>query len=324
MTAENEPRPEERGFGRNWTIREKVLAVGGAAAALAFGIWHYYDKSGDLNTYGPYVQVDPQIDTRTNIGSWNMEKKVGSNTRVIEEFMAAQDLDILLIQEGTDVSAERLRNHLQDKHVWALVTEGKQAVRSGGQALIVVSEQLPKDPDWEVFEGPDLKTTLLRYASGTFNVVESAFAAEVNTRPIEEAFQETRAVLAVTIKTQVRDRLEDVRVITGHISPHLEFKEEQIQKTLEFIKDNMKPGRPTVVCMDWNEDPEPMIQRLSDIGLRTDLTEPTSDDGRVIDFCSVNSGRGKLNLGKTAVYPMRQTDHRPLTIKFDSSNPRLY
>lgn len=128
-----------------------------------------------------------------------------------------------------------------------------------------------------------------------------------------EGLEENRAAVAVTGKAFNGEEEKDVRLITTHIARSPEVHDDQLNQTIDFIKDNTKDGRPTIFCGDLNGlPPEIRIAFSKMSGFITERTTRTSvNNDRTLDYCTYNEA-GVLGLGNVEVVYGFKTDHYPL------------
>ena len=315
--GETGPRPDEVGFRQEWSWRKRAMALGACAVTVigaGASVWDRLNGDGDVNAYGPYVQLEPEIDNYTNVATWNMKNQVTELTPTIRKVIDEHKLDFFLIQEGTVGAAKRLAEDFPDFQILHMRTDAKQEFSDNGSALIIMSRQeIPEDDrSGETFKGPSLPQTVVRAVKALqIDAVDSAFAADLKADNLEEAFQETRGVMAVTAKVQIGSAHQDVRIINLHNSPYRKDQGEMTTKIIKFIDKNIEPGRPAVVCGDFNVDSHEMIPILAESKLITSHTDITTDDKRVLDMCFQYTAYGKLGLADIKVLSnVKGSDHR--------------
>lgn len=299
------------------SLRRKIAVVGAAALALFAGnfVWNKLDNAGDVSSYGPTQPINPVIDNVLRAGSWNMHNELSARFDDIREILDGHKLDVLALQEVGANDARKLQYEFPDWYTTFVMADSKVEPLEGGYGNVLMSRQKPENISSTVIDGTSMSDSVVRFFSGLG--VDMAQANTALTRA-KEGVQEDRASVAITIKIQSGSEQRDVRVITGHISAHHDFHEKQLQEQMEFVRENVKDGRPLVFLGDMNSSPSEFIPEAADIGMITPETAETSLSGRVIDYASYRT-EGVLELAKVTIEPRYTTDHRLLIMSTTST-----
>ena len=306
---------------RQWNWKSRLLAIGACVLATAVGtgdyVWNQFDHAGDINIQYPIQKQNGILLGPPNAVGWNMENKVSGLISELRQLDAEANPSAIVIQEGNVRSANALRWVFQDHYITSIITDAKRNVEGGGQALLIITKNKPRDIRKIVFDGPSYAGTLANVAQGFGKDFVATAMASPSIKNMQEGIRESRVTVAFTMTAQLGGEVQDVRYITGHVTPLEADRESQVNADVEFIKQDMKSGLPTVVCMDWNTDPGGVVPKLDAIGLITQRTTKTSIHGRTIDFCSYSRvGFDSLKSVSVRTKNMKGSDHFPLEIVF--------
>lgn len=300
--------PYERDFSTRHSSRRRMAVIcGGLLALAAAGIfWNNFDNSGEVREYGSLEQLEPNVDNELRVGSWNMHNELSARYNEVKEVLEEQELDVLALQEVDAEDARGLQYHLPEWQTTFVVADSKVEPLQGGYGNVLLTRQKLENISSKVIGGTSIGDSVIRFFSG-FGV--DVAQANTDFTKAKEGVEENRATIAGTIKVQFGDALRDVRIITGHISAQQDFHERQLEEQMDFIKDNIKSGRPLVFAGDMNANPSEFIPEAAKLGMITPETSNTSLSGRTIDFVSYRT-EGILGLAKVSVENGHATDHR--------------
>ncbi|MGI9027951.1 MAG: endonuclease/exonuclease/phosphatase family protein [Candidatus Saccharimonadales bacterium] len=315
---------EDSGRFSHLSPAKRWLAVAGAMAATALGgvVYHevgdYFDKSGIVTSSDP---IDPQpadIDSIHAVGSWNMHNETAERLNEIKYFAASNQLDVVALQEVNAEDFDLLKTEFQDNwYLRYVLADTKQEVTSGGFGNVLMSRQQPKDVTTLSIEGDsfdDTLTTTVASASKDIVALDSSFK---NSR---EAMVENRAAIAFTVQAYDGNQLRDIRVMTAHIAGKRAVHGAQLQKIVEFVKENTKEDRPTVVCGDLNGIKRTVIPAFAKIGFITPITGPTAvRQHKTLDYCSYSEA-GVIGLPEVTISQKYTTDHHAIVARWTLYN----
>lgn len=326
-----------------WISRTKN-SVPGVIVALAFGAWgaSQLDKSGTLREYDPIAQGNPDIDNEARIISWNMHNETESKIKSLKKIIKKEHPDAIALQEVNSSDAYKLHQTFNKWYIRYALADSRQEFQDGGYGNVLMTTQMPKEVKIKPIDGSSYVETAGNVIAGTVkdssrfvtNIIkeDSAQACQENSqkaslseetaactegKPIfsdaAAGWQEQRAAEALTIKIRVGDELEDMRIITGHISGNQSIHDKQLNEWMGFIKDNTKKESTTVVCGDFNTEPEKIIPKAAgELGYYIPTTDSTSSThNATIDYCGFYNGKFE-GLGKTQVLKKFKTDHHPI------------
>lgn len=319
----------------------RLCTVVGVMAISAWGAGHL-DKSGTLREYGPQTEVRPVIDDNLVVASWNMHNETADKIKALRKLIKVEGPDVVALQEVNSEDAKELHEEFSSWHIEYALADSRQEFQDGGYGNLLMTRQIPKDVKIKPIDGTSPVQTAKGIITGTIKDTpgfvthimgeDKAEACQQNTQQSSEVestilcgekqpvfkdaiagWQEQRAAEAITIKTQVDNKLQDARIITGHISGNHSVHDKQLQEWMGFIKDNTKEGRITVVCGDFNSPPEKIIQRAAkELGYYIPVTDSTSSTNEAtIDYCGFYTG-GLEGIGNTKVIKKQKTDHHPI------------
>ncbi len=296
--------------GERGLSRRTILGLGCIATVtplVGFVGWHTGGQSGQEKYYPPTEQRIVPLDSETVGLSLNAQKKLRALVPQLGDLIVKYDPDFINIQEATEGDTEYMSKVYEDWHIMRVTTDTRQE----GQANLIMTRQKPKDVETLVIGGPGTLETGWRIVKGTFSsVFNSVKSGQTETKEFSEAFQESRASMAVTIDAvdQAGAQVE-VRVVNGHISPHLDFKQQHIKENIRFLQDTSQRADIAVFCGDFNEVPGKILPAMNRIGFSAKLTAPTSvNSGDVIDYCFTPYG----TVYETTALKNIGSDHRPL------------
>lgn len=305
---------------RRWPRIATFAAVGVLALG---GVKEAWDRI--VNTSGEYTLVSPRhtvpqfIDGRHVVGDWNMHDETAARTDQIRVLAERHELDVIALQEVSADDARALSDELPDWYVAFVMGDRKQRPLEGGYGDVLMSRQKPEDIATASINGTSMVDSAIRAANGLFDdIAEAATTGAVDLRHTKDGMQEYRAAIAFTVK--VRDgngELKDVRMMTGHIAHNEVVHAKQLQELMEFIKDNVKHGRPTIFCGDLNALPEEVILKFAELGFIVPETRHTSLSHKTIDYCAYDP-EDVLGLGRVTVLKQPRTDHFQLIGEWNS------
>jgi endonuclease/exonuclease/phosphatase family metal-dependent hydrolase len=305
---------EQRHGGHSW--RNRALAVGITAVAALGVAWKYMEAPEGVEHIAPAVHKVAIIDNILKVGSWNMHGQAAERAGQIHKL--ASGLDALALQEVAHDDIAALKEEMPEYHIEYKVADKKQHVLDGGLGNAWLTIQKPKDVKSLVMKGTSLETTTTRTIAGVATDIIQGDTGLTSTR---DGMQEDRAALAETIKVYNSGKLIDVRLITTHLSSHLDLSihQRQLSQVLKFIKSNEKSGRPTVVMGDFNAGSREIVDAFSTVGLVSQDTPGTSvTSKRTIDHAGYFMAH-ILPLAKISVPHDLKTDHYPLLAEWSLS-----
>ena len=286
-------------------LPRRALALGTTALALAAGTWAYLDRSGEVDHFYPTETQPVQIDDVTRVATWNMHGQ--ARTREDEIGSLARGKDAVALQEVTHDDAVDLSRHFPAWHVVFALGDAKQHTLDGGYGNILMTRQAPRDIESKVLTG----TTFLQSAANMFEGFWVDVAeADTSLNNTKDGLQESRVALAETIKMESGGQDIDVRLITAHITGNQveNLHARQFKQLLGFIKGNMKRGRPTFVCGDFNSHPQEAVGLMAQLGFSTNSTIDTSVEHKTIDYCFSDGGEA-IEGSRVRFLPDYVTDH---------------
>lgn len=282
-----------------------VTLAGIAALSFAAGLWKGIDRSGEYKYYQSTVQEFNLIDNELRVGSWNMHDETWARRDEIRKLMKQQRLDALLLQEVNASDAELLSTFFPDLDIVFGLADKKQQPLDGGYGNLLLSGQKMKAIYAKSLEGTGLLTSAARTLKGAFDDTAHADSSLSNTKA---GLQESRQILAATIKVLTSEGYKDVRIVTSHISGSQIVHGSQFEGLLSFLKSDTSPGRLTVFCGDLNEEGTVAL-KFGKIGFITPVLERATSSSKLkIDHCAY-SAAGAVALGHTRVLGNYFTDH---------------
>ncbi len=306
----------------------KITAIGSATLIGAIGIgkaaWEVKDQSGEHTVYPPKQLGQVAVNNRLGLLSWNMHNETRWRIGEIEEIATQQELDVIALQEVNAKDAKRLQISTEGWYVTYAMADAKTNFQSGGFGNVIMTRQRPKDIQTRPIDGTSYIQSVLGTVEGLFVDVANA---ETSLENAADGSQEDRVALAMTINSRDGDKDIETRFITAHIASnrevgyiygHQKIHKSQMSELKDFIKDNLRKGRPTFVCGDLNAPPEEVIPWFRSMDFTVVRTDPTFAGGRqTLDYCAYNPGaEGLLTLENGRVMKNHITDHHPMIVNF--------
>lgn len=295
----------------------KVAAPIGAI--LVLGAWKSLERSGEYVRLGPKVNKPANIDNKLRIASWNMQGKASTRYDQIGKLVARKRLDAVALQEVTRNDAEVLSNKFKTWNLIFVLGDRKQHILEGGYGNVLMTRQAPRDIHSNSMPG---STFLATVAGGTAGLGLDALTGNTRFKNTKDGLQESRAAVAATIKVKSGDGYRDVRLVTGHIAgvnknAGPEIHNEQFKDFMKFIGRNTSDNYPTVVCGDFNSDPDAVEPALAENRMITVPNQKaTTLGGDVFDYCGYHEA-SVLGLGDLEVLDSPVTDHRPIIASWE-------
>lgn len=321
-----EARPEDqekKNQSNIFTVRK--LAIGAfITTLLGAGIWQYKEiMSGEKLVYDPLEYVETAPDSQFSAITWNMHHETYEHRVSLKKLISERQPDAVCLQEVEADSIEALRHSLPNWQISYVRGDIKDDVLSGGMGNAILTRQKQQNTTSSKIEGTPLITSVWgAIKGGAAGVARANSISEGVSEGIDNAkdgFQANRAIIASTIQFRTGQRNRDIRIVASHISAQGAVREKQRADLSRFTLDQIKDGRPTILCADANAGPTTMIPFFSKIGMIAGFNRtPTTDDKKVpIDWFGY-SGVEIVGLDHTRVIPGFKTDHRPLEIMFDT------
>ena len=285
-------------------IRQSVFLVGGAIAVAATvapvsAFVRQYLNTGSVDCYFPSQIKDRAIPHGLSGMTWNTAGKTLGRSREILEFMDSGG-NLAMLQEvpRQDYEAYARIMHYRNRpySVCFVQADAKPKLLQGGLGNMIISDQIPEDTMSYRMKGRSLPGLAKKITVSLFNDAKNVVSVRLSPSTVSvgldlsfsnlrKADEEDRAILGFTLKMRDEDgRVVRVKGLTGHLSGHQPFRGRQLQRLGKVIDLNKRGSLPLLIGFDANTDPEEMVPLLESYGLYTRLTEPTSSDGRVIDY----------------------------------------
>lgn len=315
---------EDGKHGRRFLSMRRLVASAFIAGLLTAGVWQYKQvMSGEKIVYDPLERVDTEPDSKFSAITWNMHHEAYEHRLPLKKLIAQRQPDAVCLQEVEADSLDALRHVLPNWQISYVRGDVKDDVLSGGMGNAILTRQNQQHITSSKIEGTPLIASAWSAIKGAaIGVARANSLSEGVSDSIDNAkdsFQANRAILASTIQFKTGQNNKDVRIVTSHISAQGSVRERQRDELAKFTLDQIKDGRPTILCADANAGPTTMIPFFSKIGMITGFNRtPTTDDRKVpIDWFGY-SGVEIMGLDQTSVIPGYKTDHRPIEISFDT------
>jgi endonuclease/exonuclease/phosphatase family metal-dependent hydrolase len=296
----------------------RPAAIGlSAIAAMGAGAWKYLDKSGGYEHFAPTVHKTIPIDNVERIISWNMEGHAAKRYKQIRTLAARYSADIIALQEVDTADANKLHRDLPAWHIVYALADQKQHLAQGGYGNMLLTRQAPTDIKTRSFDG----TSLVDSAIGTLKGITADVASmDTSFTAAKDGWQERRVALAETTKILSGDQLVDIRAIDIHISGNSSVHDRQLSQSMDFIKDNIESGRPTVACGDFNAQPAEVTSAFVNMKMVTP-TKVGINNYYNGDYCGYYMAGDKTTLAHVAVLNDFKTDHYPLEFSWEFQGP---
>ena len=301
---------------------QRPVAIGAAFLAMGAGYKTLSDKSGEVTVQQPAIELEANIDSHFNIVNLNSHKHIMRNTAELEEIMQDADADAVMLQEVMTKDASRLANRFPTWYVSHVIGERLlQQPESGGYGNVIMTRQKPTD-----IKSRSIKVNPItdKIRNAAVEVLDNVARADMPIPNFDRLFEERRATLAMTNKVLTgNNTLKDIRIMTTHISGVEPVASQQMDVIEEEVTNEIKKGRPLVLCADLNKIPSVVKPRFEKLGFTIPPTKYTIRKSKVvIDYCMYRT-EGVLGKAEVKTGFSDMSDHNRLVARFSASLGRL-
>ncbi len=310
----------------------KTSAVGSialAACTLAYGANKiFFSQSGDHMQYGTCGDDERVFDNKVGAVNWNMQDEITSHKKDIKLLIKKTAADVAMFQEVSGNDARKLSKMFPGWCINFVVAERiVQEGFDGGNGDVIMSKYPVEDVKTKAIKADPWHVKAAHAAWGLIEDNAEAFQDTLDKgRPVlpdmseaTEGLQESRAIIALTIPIKSNGKETELRVITTHIAGVPRMHQMQYDKVVDFVRREIKPGRPILFCADLNRPQRSFNQTFRNLGFKAvQKAGRTSVNNNVaIDNC-VYRPENSLDVAEILPEYGVQTDHYPVTSVIDT------